>query len=50
MRSILGALRDWGLGTEDLSRDDALNYALTLILDALAKRDPALEPSDPGKG
>jgi AcrR family transcriptional regulator len=40
VRSILGALRDWGLGTDDLSRDDALDYALTLVLDALAKRDP----------
>lgn len=37
VRSILGALRDWGLGTDDVSRDDALNYALTLVLDALAK-------------
>ena len=40
VRSILGALRDWGLGTDDLSRDDALDYALTLVLDALAKRGP----------
>jgi hypothetical protein len=39
VRSILGALRDWGLGTDDLSRDEALDYALTLVLDALAKRD-----------
>jgi AcrR family transcriptional regulator len=40
VRSILGALRDWGLGTDDVSRDDALDYALTLVLDALAKREP----------
>ena len=38
LRSILGALRDWGLGTDDLSREDALDYALTLVFDALAKR------------
>jgi AcrR family transcriptional regulator len=38
LRSILGALRDWGLGSEDLSREDALDYALTLVFDALAKR------------
>jgi AcrR family transcriptional regulator len=50
VRSILGALRDWGLGTEELSRDDALNYALTLILDALAKRDPARGTGEPGRG
>ena len=40
VRSVLGALRDWGLGSDDLSRDDALDYAITLVLDALAKRDP----------
>jgi TetR/AcrR family transcriptional regulator, cholesterol catabolism regulator len=37
VRSILGALRDWGLGSDDLSRDQALDDALTLVLDALAK-------------
>jgi AcrR family transcriptional regulator len=38
LRSLLGALRDWGRGRDELSRDDALNYALTLVLDAVAKR------------
>jgi AcrR family transcriptional regulator len=37
LRSLLGALRDWGLGSDDLSREQALDYALTLVLDALAK-------------
>ena len=39
LRSILGALRDWGLGTDDLSRDEALDYAVTLVLDAITRRD-----------
>jgi len=39
LRSLLGALRDWGLGHDDLSRDDALNYAVTLVIDAVARRD-----------
>src|SRR5262245_30156848 len=38
LRSILGALRDWGLGHDELSRDEALNCAVTLVLDAIAKR------------
>jgi len=38
LRSLLGALRDWGLGSDGASREDALDYALTLVLDALAKR------------
>jgi len=38
LRSILGALRDWGLGTEATDRDAALGYALTLVHDALAAR------------
>lgn len=38
VRSILGALRDWGLGSDEASRDDALSYALTLVLDATVKR------------
>lgn len=38
LRSILGALRDWGLGHDDLSRDEALDCAVTLVLDAIAKR------------
>ena len=41
LRSILGALRDWGLGTDDLSRDAALDYAVTLVLDAITRRAPA---------
>jgi hypothetical protein len=39
LRSILGALRDWGLGTDPLDRDQALDLAVTLVLDALARRD-----------
>jgi AcrR family transcriptional regulator len=39
VRSILGALRDWGLGSNDLSREAALDHALTLVFDALMKRD-----------
>ena len=38
LRSILGALRDWGLGHDELSRDEALTCAVTLVLDAIAKR------------
>ena len=38
LRSILGALRDWGLGTDDRDRDTALNYALTLVFDAISPR------------
>jgi AcrR family transcriptional regulator len=38
LRSLLGALRDWGLGKDGASREDALDYALTLVLDALATR------------
>src|SRR5689334_6842844 len=36
LRSVLGALRDWGRSRDDLSRDDALNYAVTLVSDAVA--------------
>ncbi len=39
LRSILGALRDWGLGTDATDRDAALAYALTLVFDALATRE-----------
>lgn len=35
LRSILGALRDWGLGADPLDREAALDYALTLIFDAI---------------
>ncbi len=38
LRSILGALRDWGLGADDRDRDTALNYALTLVFDAISAR------------
>ena len=38
LRSILGALRDWGLGTDDRDRDTAINYALTLVFDAISAR------------
>lgn len=38
LRSVLGALRDWGLGADSLDRDAALDYALTLIFDAIEPR------------
>ena len=38
LRSVLGALRDWGLGTDGTDRESALGYALTLVFDALAPR------------
>jgi AcrR family transcriptional regulator len=38
LRSILGALRDWGLGNDDRDRETALNYALTLVFDAIGVR------------
>ena len=38
LRSILGALRDWGLGTDPQDRETALNHALTLVFDAIAVR------------
>jgi len=38
LRSLLGALRDWGLGNDGLSRDEALDYALMLVLDAVTAR------------
>ena len=41
LRSILGALRDWGLGADSLDRETALDYALTLIFDATR-----LQPED----
>jgi len=38
LRSILGALRDWGLSQdEELSRDEALDCAVTLVLDAIKR-------------
>ena len=38
LRSILGALRDWGLGADEHDRETALNYALTLVFDATEAR------------
>lgn len=38
LRSILGALRDWGLGADDSDRETALNHALTLVFDAIEQR------------
>ena len=38
LRSILGALRDWGLGADPADRETALNHALTLVFDAIAAR------------
>jgi len=38
LRSILGALRDWGLGSDALDRETALDYALTLVFDAINAR------------
>jgi len=38
LRSVLGALRDWGLGTDARDRETALGYALTLVFDAIAVR------------
>lgn len=38
LRSILGALRDWGLSTGDSDRETALNHALTLVFDAIGAR------------
>lgn len=35
LRSVLGALRDWGLGADSVDRETALDYALTLIFDAI---------------
>ena len=40
LRSILGALRDWGLGADGLDRETALDYALTLIFDAIRPQEP----------
>ena len=41
LRSILGALRDWGLGTDPQDRDTTLNHALTLVFDAIQAGLPA---------
>jgi len=40
LRSVLGALRDWGLGHDDTDRETAIRYALTLVFDALDRRGP----------
>lgn len=41
LRSVLGALRDWGLGQDDTDRETAIQYSLTLVFDALDRRGPA---------
>src|SRR5262245_46438098 len=41
LRSILGALRDWGVGTDARDRDTALDYALMLVFDAINVRPEA---------
>ncbi|MFN8543983.1 MAG: helix-turn-helix domain-containing protein [Candidatus Binatia bacterium] len=38
LRSILGALRDWGLSTGSSDRETALDHALTLVFDAIVAR------------
>ena len=38
LRSILGALRDWGVGADGRDRDTALDYALMLVFDAINVR------------
>lgn len=38
LRSLLGALRDWGLGIGNLTREEALDYAVVLIVDAVRAR------------
>ena len=43
VRSILGALRDWGLGKDDSSREAVIKRSLTLVFDALMKRDSPLK-------
>jgi AcrR family transcriptional regulator len=48
LRSILGALRDWGLGADDRDRETALNYALTLVFDAIDARGAAPRSDDQG--
>ncbi len=42
VRSILGALRDWGLGDDESSRDEALDYAVTLIFEGLRASAPTI--------
>jgi hypothetical protein len=43
VRSILGALRDWGLGKDDSGREVVLGQSLALVLDALMKRDDQIK-------
>jgi len=44
LRSILGALRDWGVGTDGRDRDTALDYALMLVFDAVSVRPETPPP------
>ena len=48
LRSILGALRDWGVGTDACDRDTALDYALMLVFDAINVR-PEATPTPSGR-
>jgi AcrR family transcriptional regulator len=41
LRAIFGALGDWSRGLTAQSRDQALDCVVTLILDAIRRRDPA---------
>src|SRR5215831_12573612 len=45
LRSILGALRDWGVGADGRDRDTALDYALMLVFDAVSVRPVTPPPS-----
>lgn len=38
LRTVLGALRDWGMGDISASRDEALDHALTLVFDAVLEK------------
>jgi hypothetical protein len=45
LRSILGALRDWGVGADGRDRDTALDYALMLVFDAVSVHPETPPPS-----
>jgi AcrR family transcriptional regulator len=38
VRSIIGALRDWGQGVSPVPRDETLEFALTMIFDGISKQ------------
>jgi len=38
LRSILGALRDWGVRADERDRETVLDYTVTLVLDAIQTR------------